>query len=104
MSSRATTTGRWSFGRQEPAGRQSRSPVDERITSRLLRFDDDHAVGSAAAVHRGAGGVLQDFNPGDVQRIDAGQRTAGAWSDRDAVEDVQRLAASEEARRATDLD
>src|SRR5207253_10774249 len=63
-----------------------------------LRPDDDHAVGTADAVQRQAGGVLDDLDRGDVAQIDGPQGRAVSEVDRDVVDHIQRLVAG--AKRA----
>src|SRR5262245_10537525 len=67
----------------------------------LLHFDDDHAAGASAAVHRHGCGVLQDFDGLDVVRIDTRETPTGTRRDRYAVDDVQWLSI---ATAAADLD
>src|SRR5712691_4085357 len=99
MSWRATTIVRCSSEAPKPP-RLGRLPV----ALGPLRFDNDHAIGAAAPVHRGAGCVLEDLDGRDIVRTDPRETAAGAGRDRNAVNDVERLVVQCEAGRTADLD
>jgi enediyne biosynthesis protein E4 len=69
-----------------------------------LSLDDDHAVGAAYAVHRQAGGVLDDLDGGDVARIDGPQGRAVPELDRHVVDHHQRLVARHERSDTADAE
>src|SRR6266550_3670862 len=70
---------------------------------RLLRFDDDDAVGAAAAVRRGARGVAQHLDGLDVARAEGGERAGDRVVEGDAVQHEQRLLIAQHGRRAANM-
>jgi enediyne biosynthesis protein E4 len=66
---------------------------DRPLVLAALGLDDDHPVGTAHAVDRGLGGVLQHLDRRDVVRIDAFEATARAGLHRHVVDHIQGLVA-----------
>jgi hypothetical protein len=66
----------------------------------LLGPNEDHAIGAARTVLRGAGGIPQHRDRLDVVRIDRVQVAGGIRAEGDAVHDHQRFLAAHERRRA----
>jgi len=80
------------------------APERPRRPLALLRFDEDHAIGAARAVLRGAGGVPQDRDRLDVLGIDRVEIAGGVGAQRDAVDDDQRFLVAHERRGPAQLD
>src|SRR5437879_5369294 len=87
MSWRATMTVRCSSALPS-ARRRGRLPLD----SGLLRFDENHTVGAAAAVHRRTGRILEHLDGFDIVWTEPRETAAGTRGDRNVVDDVERLA------------
>ena len=61
------------------------------LIGRMLCLDDDHAIGAPDAIVREAGGILEDFDRGNVIRIDSDERPTRPGLDRETVNHVQGL-------------